>query len=727
MAFQTSTNNYQNNRYIVGAGIDCYPTVQSAINAANAAGGSAVVFLREGTYTENLTLYTTVHVEGCCDTLAFIVGTHTPPTSGSVVFANVGLSSGTHILSSAAAGSTSIEFNQCSFNTTNGYVCNLTNWTGPLSFIFCNDSSTNNGLIYNTAAATVNITNSVVGNGTNVLTANGVLLIFNGYIKCPVTLIGNALSVVSGGSFFTKVITTGGNADLGMVDSASSTGSDTAIVHDSSITLRLTNYGIRTTNAVAISGSGSVQFNSVSFPSSKGITATEVLTGVTKTGEIYANTIQRMKMTGFYSWAAGGPYFDDTTLGTFSLLVGGTGYVKGKLVTWVAQNITGLTAGNTYYIYIDSTGTIGKATAHTDALYEDYIVLFECLRDSTGTNNQLTVAENHPYSFQTGASNYLHDIVGPVIQNTTNGANIVISGTQKIGISGDDVLSDHGLDTTITATATVTSWLKYYTNAGGKWARQNATDSFTGYWNSAGTPTALGAGRWAVYTLYVTKNNLNSAGPVYIAVLNTSDFGSSGAANTAIANGITAKVSGELAALEIAQLGYIIYRQSTAAITTVTISKSTLKATLSTGGTNTASLVVTDTANFNGILSASDTNVQAALDTIDDAFKWSIVTGDTTIVVGNRYIANKASVINFTLPTTSAVGSMFRLSGMQAAVAWRVVQGANQIMHFGSLTSTTGAGGYIEATAMHDSVECVCIVANLEWVVVSVTGNITVA
>jgi len=93
--------------------------------------------------------------------------------------------------------------------------------------------------------------------------------------------------------------------------------------------------------------------------------------------------------TGFATWIGAGNYYDDSVLGDFEVLRGGTGYIKGVPVSWAgAQTETGMTAGNTYYIYIDDTGTIGKTTTGSLATFEDYIVLFECLRDSTGTNVQ---------------------------------------------------------------------------------------------------------------------------------------------------------------------------------------------------------------------------------------------------------------------------------------------------------------------------------------------------
>lgn len=433
--------------------------------------------------------------------------------------------------------------------------------------------------------------------------------------------------------------------------------------------------------------------------------------------------------TGFSSWAAGGPYFDDTTLGTFRLLVGGTGYINSAKITWVAQNITGLTAGNTYYIYIDNTGTIQKTTTRTDALYSNNIVLFECIRDSTPvTNNQYTVKDNHPYNYPSNVANYLHDVVGTVIENNQNGANITLNGTQKIQINGADVLNDHGLETDIPDSGGIgVTWRKVYTTAGGKWATYQNTDTFLGTYNNAGTPTALPAGTFGVYTLYASKDNINSSTPTYYAVLDTTTYANLTQANTAITNGTTAKSSNELSQLEFAQLGYIIFRQSTSAIVQVTISKSTLRQTLSTAGTNTASLVTTSTTNFNGWLSSANTNVQSCLDELDDSRRFTEVTAAAANLSVNRgVIANRATLVTLTLPTVSLEGDEIEVCG-KGAGGWLIAQNANQMIHFGNRTTTTGVTGSLASTLQYDVVRMVCTVANLEFTVLSAIGNLTMA
>jgi hypothetical protein len=363
--------------------------------------------------------------------------------------------------------------------------------------------------------------------------------------------------------------------------------------------------------------------------------------------------------SGIASWGGSGAYFDDTTLGSFTLSRAGTGYIKGKPVSWAGgQTVTGLAAGTLYWMCIDSTGTLVKFDAFASTIFTDNIPLFECLRDSTsGTNNQYTVREDHPYWVEANTSIYLHNVIGPVIRNTNNGANITILGTQQIQIVGTDYLEDHGLTTTITDSGgAAVTFRKVFTNASGKWCTYNNTDTFSGHYNNAGTVTALSAGYYAVYTLYVSKDTITSATPTYYAVLHTAQFNTSSAANTAIANGTTARATNELYNLELAQLGYIVYRQSTSAISTVTISKATLKQTLSTSGSNIAANITTNITNFDGILSAADTNVQAALETIDDFSKAPFAQADHgTGLSGKTMLTN---VVN----TTQGAGDLTLLS-----------------------------------------------------------------
>lgn len=388
--------------------------------------------------------------------------------------------------------------------------------------------------------------------------------------------------------------------------------------------------------------------------------------------------------SGFEAWTGTGNYFDDTVIGTFQILRGGSGYIKGVPVSFTGpQSVTGLITGEVYWIYIDNTGTLQKTTTRTHSLYEENIVLFICARDSTSpTNVQITVKENHPFGYPVRVSNYNHDVVGTVISNINNGANITLNGTQKIQINGSDELANHGLYTTISDSSGVAeSFYQVYTLATGKWAIYASSDTFTGYYNNAGTPTVLGASKYGVYTLYAGKDSLNTATPRYVAILDTSEYSNLSAAQTAIANGATAAKANGLLDLEITQLGYIVYQKSTDTIVDVIIAKATVQQCVTTSGTNVASLVTTSTTNFDGILSAGDTNVQASLETIDE---WGKSTTDHSLLIGNG--------------TGSAIGSLGVATDGQLVIGSTGADPTLATLTAGTGISITDASGSITIT-----------------------------
>jgi len=106
---------------------------------------------------------------------------------------------------------------------------------------------------------------------------------------------------------------------------------------------------------------------------------------------------------------------------------------------------------------------------------------------------------------------------------------------------------------------------------------------------------------------------------------------------------------------------------------------------------------------------------------------WSDVTGTTQAATVNYgYVANNASLVTVTLPSTASVGDILRVVGLGDG-GWRIAQNASEYIYFGNATTTTGTGGYLEFTHSKDSVELVCVVANTGWSVMSSVGNITVA
>ena len=159
MVFQDNTNLNNISKYIVDANGDTpYTTIQSALDAANTAAVATAVYVRAGTYTENLTLYDGIDLWGAvgvADTeTCKIIGVHTPPATGTFTLRNIFLESATDIFNSAVAGTADLILIDCAINVTNGYTFNLVNWTGSFTgFDVGEIGSTNDGWINNESRA----------------------------------------------------------------------------------------------------------------------------------------------------------------------------------------------------------------------------------------------------------------------------------------------------------------------------------------------------------------------------------------------------------------------------------------------------------------------------------------------------------------------------------------------------------------------------------------------
>lgn len=102
----------------------------------------------------------------------------------------------------------------------------------------------------------------------------------------------------------------------------------------------------------------------------------------------------------------------------------------------------------------------------------------------------------------------------------------------------------------------------------------------------------------------------------------------------------------------------------------------------------------------------------------------SVITADTSPVEANtHYMCNKAATAAvMTLPTTYAVGDIFKFTDISGN-GFRIDQAAaGQIVHLGSVSSTSGATGFVDSTAQYDSITLVCAVANADLIVDSAVG-----
>ena len=110
---------------------------------------------------------------------------------------------------------------------------------------------------------------------------------------------------------------------------------------------------------------------------------------------------------------------------------------------------------------------------------------------------------------------------------------------------------------------------------------------------------------------------------------------------------------------------------------------------------------------------------------------WSLSAADVTMAVNNGYISNGTnagpSALIFKLPASAAVGSIIAVSGgVSGTSGWQIAQNAGQTIHFGSVSSTTGATGYLASNTQYDSVQLLCVKANTDFAVIASQGNINV-
>lgn len=286
--------------YVVDAvaGQTEYQTIQAAVNAANADGGGTV-YIRPGTYTEDLVLFDQVDLIAAVATPAagqtLIIGSHTPPAAGSFSMRNLTLQDATSILNSAVAGTTTIAIIDCLCNITNGYTIDLANWTGLIAVINCHCQGTQDGFIdIGAGGGDFLCLGSTIGVGqTNVGAIGGTSRINDTNIQCDLDTVLTGFTNMRGCQWIYTLLFS--DDSTGIIDSSICIQDvDVAINHTSTVTVSLSDVTFDSSgNPDVIDGTGTVLMGSVTWLNNDAINAGITISYQTalETGVGYLNNI----------------------------------------------------------------------------------------------------------------------------------------------------------------------------------------------------------------------------------------------------------------------------------------------------------------------------------------------------------------------------------------------------------------------------------------------------
>jgi hypothetical protein len=103
-----------------------------------------------------------------------------------------------------------------------------------------------------------------------------------------------------------------------------------------------------------------------------------------------------------------------------------------------------------------------------------------------------------------------------------------------------------------------------------------------------------------------------------------------------------------------------------------------------------------------------------------------VITTPVNLIANMSYVSDTgATLTSFTLPTTAAFGTIIQVAGKSSG-GWAIAQNTGQTIHFGNVSTTTGASGSLSSSNQNDYVRLLCTTSNTTWNVIGSIGNITI-
>ncbi len=297
-----------------------------------------------------------------------------------------------------------------------------------------------------------------------------------------------------------------------------------------------------------------------------------------------------------------GSNFQITTGSSYNIWAGG---VKFNINTTRSVAITNDNALN--YVYFDTTGTLQMSGSPWSIVSDNVPV---AIVHKAGTS-YIIGDERHHMDRNRPLHEWAHDTIGARWQS--GGQGTFTATTMSIAAVA---IHDEDIDYTV-ATPQTTCWVMYRTVAGTSMTFM-ATPSVVPYnsaagipqYDNAGVPSNISNNQWGVYWVYATTYT----SPSIVSVLSWQNYSSLSSAQTSSAPTLP------LTTAEWKLLYRVIYQRNGGSATFVQADDYRIVSTGPANGTGgssaTAVNVTTNTTAFTRILSASDTTVQAALNTL---------------------------------------------------------------------------------------------------------------
>lgn len=335
-----ATNNYGEAKFIVSATAS-NGTHTSIASALTAASSGDTIFIRNGTYTENLTLVAGVNLsawtgDGITPNVT-IIGKCTFTTAGTVTITGIRLQTNSDFLIAVTGSAASIlNLYDCYLNCTNNTGISFTSSSGSAAVkgnrCTTDLGTTGIGLFASSSAGAIGFNYSTLGNSGNSSTASTISAGNLGLNYCgisiPITTSSTATLGVIYNNFDTSptnstCITHGGSGGSVLRHTILISGTASALSIGAGATLPVSSCTINSSNTNAITGAGTINIDAIGFTGSSSTINTTTQTTLINTA-FQKVVVQTFTSTGTYTPTAGMKYCQIEVVGSGGA-GGGTG------------------------------------------------------------------------------------------------------------------------------------------------------------------------------------------------------------------------------------------------------------------------------------------------------------------------------------------------------------------------------------------------------------------